>query len=50
VSGVWPSRPVTCAEVNSLEGLVIGDETELYADAAYIGPRIRALLVRGPDG
>ena len=34
------------AEVNSLADLVVGDETGLYADAAYIGPRTRALLAR----
>ncbi len=36
--------PGNHAEVNSLADLVVGDETELYADAAYIGPRTRALL------
>ena len=35
------------AEVDSLfDGLVVGDETALYADAAYIGPRTRALVAR----
>ncbi|KMW57270.1 ISMca7, transposase [Candidatus Rhodobacter oscarellae] len=34
------------AEVDSLEALVAGDESALYADAAYIGPRTRALLAR----
>ena len=29
-----------------LDGLVVGDETALYADAAYIGPRTRALIAR----
>jgi len=38
--------PGNHAEVNSLAGLVVGDEAELYADAAYIGPRTRALLAR----
>ena len=38
--------PGNRAEVDSLEELVVGDETELYADAAYIGPRTRALLAR----
>jgi len=38
--------PGNHAEVNSLQDLVVGDETELYADAAYIGPRTRALLAR----
>jgi transposase, IS5 family len=38
--------PGNKAEVDSLEALVVGDETALYADAAYIGPRTRALLVR----
>ena len=32
------------AEVNSLPDLLTGGETALYADAAYIGPRTRALL------
>ena len=38
--------PGNRAEVDSLEDLVVGDETALYADAAYIGPRTRALLSR----
>jgi len=38
--------PGNHAEVNSLEELVVGDEAELYADAAYIGPRTRAFLAR----
>jgi hypothetical protein len=32
--------------MDSLEALVVGDEAELYADSAYIGPRIRVLLYR----
>ena len=38
--------PGNRAEVDSLEALVVGDEAALYADAAYIGPRTRALLAR----
>lgn len=38
--------PGNHAEVNSLADLVVGDEAELYADAAYIGPRTRAFLTR----
>lgn len=35
------------AEVDSLfDGLVVGDKTALYADAAYSGPRTRALVAR----
>jgi IS5 family transposase len=36
--------PGNHAEVNSLEALLTGGETALYADAAYIGPRTRALV------
>ncbi len=36
--------PGNRAEVDSLCDLVVGDETALYADSAYIGPRTRALL------
>ena len=36
--------PGNDAEVNSLPDLLTGGETALYADAAYIGPRTRALL------
>ena len=38
--------PGNRAEVDSLEDLVVDDETALFADAAYIGPRTRALLQR----
>lgn len=38
--------PGNRAEVDSLFDLVVGDETALYADSAYIGPRTRALLAR----
>lgn len=38
--------PGNRAEVDSLEALVAGDEAALYADAAYVGPRTRALLAR----
>ncbi len=38
--------PGNHAEVDSLAALVVGDETALYADAAYIGARTRALLAR----
>lgn len=34
------------AEVESLSQVIVGDETELYADSAYIGPRTRELLKR----
>lgn len=40
------TSPGNKAEVDSLEQLVVGDEAELYADSAYIGPRTRALLAR----
>ncbi|WP_104018459.1 IS5 family transposase [Roseovarius nitratireducens] len=36
--------PGNRAEVDSLCDLMVGDETALYADSAYIGPRTRALL------
>ena len=36
--------PGNKAEVDSLPDLMTGGETALYADAAYIGPRTRALL------
>jgi IS5 family transposase len=38
--------PGNQAEVDSLEGLMTGGEVALYADAAYIGPRTRALIAR----
>jgi IS5 family transposase len=38
--------PGNRAEVDSLGTLVVGDETALYADSAYIGPRTRAILAR----
>lgn len=38
--------PGNRAEVDSLADLVVGDESALYAGAAYIGPRTRALLAR----
>ena len=39
--------PGNKAEVDSLEGLMTGGEVALYADAASIGPRTRALLACG---
>jgi IS5 family transposase len=38
--------PGNKAEVDSLDGLMTGGEVALYADAAYIGPRTRALIAR----
>lgn len=38
--------PGNKAEVDSLEGLMTGGEAALYADAACIGPRTRALIAR----
>jgi transposase, IS5 family len=38
--------PGNRAEVDSLEGLMTGGEVALYADAAYVGPRTRALIAR----
>lgn len=37
--------PGNKAEVDSLERLMTGGEVALYADAAYIGPRTRSLIV-----
>ena len=39
--------PGNRAEVDSLEGLMTGGEEALFADAAYIGPRTRALPADG---
>lgn len=33
-----------------MEGLLLGSEERLYADAAYIGPTTRALLAAGRGG
>lgn len=38
--------PGNKAGVDSLEGLMTGDEVALCADAAYIGPRTRAVIAR----
>jgi transposase, IS5 family len=42
--------PGNAAEVRHLEGLLLGSEERLYADAAYIGPTTRALLATGRGG
>lgn len=38
------ASPGNEAEIHSLADIVVGDETALYADAAYIGPRMRAIV------
>ena len=42
--------PGNVAEVRHLEGLMLGTEERLYADAAYIGPTTRALCAAGRGG